>query len=184
MAFVSRFFRELRLLIGREKFRDELNEEMEFHRAAAERALVDEGMRAEDARFAARRQFGNATRLNEQSHEVVSFGIETVVQDLRFAIRQLRKSPGFSGTAVLVLALGIAASVSIFAFVDAALLRPLPYQEPGRLVNLFERIRSVRDSIFRISTISTGRGSTRSSGRWMFMRPMATSSRLRRALNG
>jgi predicted permease len=139
MAFVSRFFRELRLLIGREKFRDELNEEMEFHRAAAERALVDEGMRAEDARFAARRQFGNATRLNEQSHEVVSFGIETVVQDLRFAIRQLRKSPGFSGTAVLVLALGIAASVSIFAFVDAALLRPLPYQEPGRLVNLFER---------------------------------------------
>jgi macrolide transport system ATP-binding/permease protein len=139
MAFVSRLLRKLRLLIGREKFRDELNEEMEFHRAAAERALVDEGMRAEDAHFAARRQFGNATRFNEQSHEVVSFGIETVVQDLRFAIRQLRKNPGFSGTAVLVLALGIAASVSIFAFVDAALLRPLPYREPGRLVNLFER---------------------------------------------
>jgi macrolide transport system ATP-binding/permease protein len=139
MAFVSRLLRKLRVLIGREKFRDELNEEMEFHRAAAERALVDEGMRAEDARFAARRQFGNATRLNEQSHEVVSFGVETVVQDLRFAIRQLRKNPGFSGTAILVLALGIAASMSIFAFVDAALLRPLPYREPGRLVNLFER---------------------------------------------
>jgi predicted permease len=139
MAFVSRLLRKLRLLIGREKFRDELNEEMAFHRAAVERALVDKGMRAEDAPFAARRQFGNATRLNEQSHEVVRFGIETIVQDLRFAIRQLRKSPGFSGTAVLVLALGIVASVSIFAFVDAALLRPLPYREPGRLVNLFER---------------------------------------------
>ena len=139
MAVVSRFLRKLRLLIGRETFRDELNEEMEFHRAAAESALVDKGMRAEDAHFAARRQFGNATRLKEQSHEAVSFGIETVVQDLRFAIRQLRNNPGFSATAILVLALGIAASVSIFAFLDAALLQPLPYREPGRLVNLFER---------------------------------------------
>ena len=138
MAFVSRLLRKLRLLIGREKFRDELNEEMEFHRAAVERALVDEGMRAEDAPFAARRQFGNATRLNEQSHEVVSFGIETVVQDLRFALRQLWKNPGFAATAILILSMGLCANVAIFAFVDAALLKPLPYQNPSRLVGLFE----------------------------------------------
>ena len=126
----------------------------------------------------------NATRLNERSHEVVGFRLETVMQDLRFALRQLSRNPGFACTAILILALGICASVAIFAFVDAALLRPLPYREPGRLVNLFERIRSVRDFIFRISTISTGKGSIGFSRRWMFMRTMATSSRLRRARNG
>src|SRR5882757_1918602 len=124
-AGMLRFVRKLQLFLGRGKFRDELVEEMEFHRAAAEKQFVAEGMTPEAARYAARRQFGNTTRLQEQSHEVVGFRAETVWQDLRFAIRQLRKNPGFAGTAVLVLALGIAASVSIFAFVDAALLRPL-----------------------------------------------------------
>ncbi len=57
-----------------------------------------------------------------------------MLQDLRFAVRQLRKNLGFAATAILVLALGIAASVAIFAFVDAALLQPLPYQNPSRLV--------------------------------------------------
>jgi predicted permease len=66
--------------------------------------------------------------------------LETVFQDLRFALRQLRKSPGFAGTAMIVLALSIAASTAIFAFVDAALVRPLPYREPSRLVALFETL--------------------------------------------
>jgi predicted permease len=65
---------------------------------------------------------------------------ETVFQDLRFALRQLRKSPGFACTAMIVLALSIAASTAIFAFVDAALVRPLPYREPSRLVALFETL--------------------------------------------
>jgi macrolide transport system ATP-binding/permease protein len=60
-------------------------------------------------------------------------------QDLRFAFRQLRKSPGFTVTAILMLALGLCASVSIFAFVDAAMLKPLPYREPARLVGVFGR---------------------------------------------
>ena len=66
--------------------------------------------------------------------------MRTILQDLRFAARQLRKSPGFTFTAVLVFALGIGASTAIFAFVDAALVKPLPYQAPSRLVALFERI--------------------------------------------
>src|ERR1700729_3315110 len=61
-----------------------------------------------------------------------------LVQDLRYAFRQLRKSPGFACTAVLILALGIGASVAIFGFVDAALIKPLPYQSPSRLAMLFE----------------------------------------------
>jgi macrolide transport system ATP-binding/permease protein len=66
--------------------------------------------------------------------------IENLLQDTRFAIRQLRKNLGFTSTAVLVLALGICASVAIFAFVDAALIKPLPYWNPGRLVGVFESV--------------------------------------------
>ena len=137
---IHHFFRKLRLLFGRDSFRDELNEEMEFHRAAAERTFLDDGMSAQAARYAARRQFGNMTRFEEQSNEIVRFRVETVLQDLRFALRQLRRSPAFTLTAVLVLALGMGANLAIFAFVDAALIKPLPYRNPGRLVGLFEAI--------------------------------------------
>ncbi len=63
-----------------------------------------------------------------------------ILQDLRFALRQLRKNPGFTFTAVIIFALGIGASTAIFAFVDAALVKPLPYRDPSRLVALYERI--------------------------------------------
>ena len=63
-----------------------------------------------------------------------------LMQDLRYALRQLRKSPGFAFTAILVLSLGICASVSIFAFVDAALIKPLPYANPNRLVDVTESV--------------------------------------------
>ena len=88
-----RFLRKLQLFFGRERFCDELTEEMEFHRAASEKEFVAEGMEPEAARYAAKRQFGNATRLKEQSHEVVGFRVETVFQDLQFALRQLRRTP-------------------------------------------------------------------------------------------
>jgi macrolide transport system ATP-binding/permease protein len=61
-----------------------------------------------------------------------------VLQDFRYALRQLRKSPGFAATAIVVLALGMSASVAIFAFVDAALIKPLPYANPDRLVDVTE----------------------------------------------
>jgi macrolide transport system ATP-binding/permease protein len=140
MNAISRFLNQVALLFGRKRFRSELDEEMAFHRAQAEREFVAAGMTAEEARQAAARQFGNATLLSEQSHEVVVFRAESVWQDLKFALRQMRKNPGFSFTAVLILALGIASSVAIFAFVDAALIKPLPYKDTGRLAILFESI--------------------------------------------
>jgi predicted permease len=140
MDSIGRFFKKLGVLLRREKFDDELEEEMSFHREAKEKELRDEGMSPENAHRAAMRQFGNGTRLKEQSHEIVGFRLETVWQDFRFAIRQLRRSPGFTITAVLMLALGIGASVAIFAFVDAALIKPLPYRDPNRLVDVNERV--------------------------------------------
>ena len=140
MSPLSRFLKKISILFARNRFRGELDEEMVFHREQAEKENIAAGMTPEAARHAAMRQFGNATRLKEQSHEVVGFNLETVVQDLRFALRQLRKNPGFALTAILILALGIGSSLAIFAFVDAALIKPLPYANPTRLVEATESL--------------------------------------------
>jgi predicted permease len=93
----------------------------------------------------ARRQFGNDLKVQEQGRDVIAFRLESMLQDLGFALRQLRKNPGFAVTAILVLALGIAASVAVFAFVDAALLQPLPYQNPSRLMVAYETTNACRE---------------------------------------
>jgi predicted permease len=140
MNIFYRFAKKLAILFGRQRFSRELDEEMAFHREQAEKEFLSAGMTPEEARHAAMRQFGNATRLKEKSHEVVGFHAETVLQDLNFALRQLRRNPGFAVTAILILALGIGASVAIFAFVDAALIKPLPYPNPTRLVEVTESL--------------------------------------------
>src|SRR5271167_5143380 len=104
MDAIGRFFKRLGMLVRREKFNSELEEEMAFHRAKKEEELREEGMAAKAAHRVAAVQFGNATRLKEQSVEAVGFRMETVWQDLRFAMRQLRRSLGFTVTAVLMLA--------------------------------------------------------------------------------
>ncbi|HEX4284752.1 MAG TPA: ABC transporter permease [Terracidiphilus sp.] len=140
MGKLSQWLRQVRLLFSRTQFRDELDEEMTFHRSQVERELTNHGMKPEDARYAAIRRFGNTTNLRERSHQTVAFSFESILQDLRFSLRQLRKNPAFAVTSISILALGIAASVAIFAFVDAALLKPLPYKDPNRLAVLFESI--------------------------------------------
>lgn len=135
---MSYFFRKLALLFSRKKFRNELDEEMAFHRAEAEKALCVDGMSPESARRAANRQFGNPTLLRERSQEAVGFRIETVLQDMQYALRQMRKNPSFAITAVFILALGMGVSVALFGFVDAALLKPLPYAQPDRLMSVDE----------------------------------------------
>ncbi|HEY6845094.1 MAG TPA: ABC transporter permease [Terracidiphilus sp.] len=136
---MTRFINKLGLLFGRKRYRNELDEEMAFHREQTEMELVEHGIEPEAARYAAMRRFGNSTRIKERSQEIVGFKLETVVEDLRFALRQFRRNPGFAATAIVILALGMGASVAIFAFVDAALLKPLPYRQPWRLVSVRER---------------------------------------------
>ncbi len=130
--------RKLGMLFKRDRYHAELDEEMRFHREQVERELIADGMSPASARTAAARQFGNATHLREESHDVIAFRWETVLQDLRYTFRQLRHRPGFSITAVFILAVGMGVSVAIFSFADAAEIQPLPYVAPNRLMDVAE----------------------------------------------
>jgi len=138
MSYLGNAFLKMSFLFRRNRFHSELDEEMAFHRDQAEKEFIAAGMPAQQAHFTAMRQFGNATQLREQSHGLVAFRWETVAQDLRFALRQLRHDVGFAFTAIFILALGMGVSVAIFAFVDAALIEPLPYFAPNRLMDVAE----------------------------------------------
>jgi len=131
------FFRKLSLLLSRNRFRSELEEEMAFHRAERQSELESGGMTAKQARKAAAREFGNSEQHKERSTEAVGFRMETVMQDLRFALRQLMQSPGFTVVITLTLGLSIGANSAIFSVIDAVLLKPLPYPEADRLQRLF-----------------------------------------------
>src|ERR1035437_7429168 len=116
MGSLRRMFNKLRILFRRDTFDSGLAEEMAFHQEQAEKEFQAAGRTPEEARHAATRQFGNATKIKQQSHEAVGFWFETVAQDFLFGVRQLRKNPGFTATTILMLGLGIGAVVAIFAF--------------------------------------------------------------------
>src|SRR6266540_5568137 len=106
----------------------------------------ENGRSPEEARWAARRAFGNVTLVKEEVRFMWGWTLwETIFQELRYAARTLRKSPGFAATAILTLALGIGASTAVFTVVDSVLLKPLAFRDSGRLVACWERVRFLRD---------------------------------------
>jgi putative ABC transport system permease protein len=139
MKSPAAWFRKLRLLVHRDTFHRELDDELAFHREQLEREFEADGLTAEDAHYAAQRRIGNEALLKDQSHDVVKFTPEGVVQDVRYAFRQLRKNPGFAATVVVILALGIGAITAIFSAVNPILFKPLPYPEAKRMTTIWER---------------------------------------------
>jgi predicted permease len=131
------FFSRLRNAIHPRRLDDDLRDEMADHLNRRAAAMREEGLSAEEAEHQAAKRFGNLTQLRERSRGFrLSATLETTLQDLRYAVRGMRKSPAFAITAILSLALAIGANTAIYSIVDAALLRPLPVPDPDRLFTL------------------------------------------------
>ncbi|HKQ76071.1 MAG TPA: ABC transporter permease [Blastocatellia bacterium] len=137
--FVSQPWRRLLSLLRRRRHEREMEEEMRFHLEMQIEQNLASGMAAEEAHYAARRQFGNQTWLKEASREMWSLNsIETLIQDLRYGARILLKNPGFTLVAIITLSLGIGANTTIFSLINSLLLKPIPFPQADRLALVWQ----------------------------------------------
>jgi predicted permease len=143
MRWVERFRMALLTLFRRQNETARLNDELQFHLEQQVAENIANGMSPEEAHSTALRRFGNPTLVRDQARSTWSWTwLERSVRDVRYGARTLTRSPGFSLIAILVMALGIGATTSLFSIVRAVLLKPLPFRDPDKLVMVYEHFRT------------------------------------------
>lgn len=143
MRWLTRLRMRITMFFHRGKADARLNDELAFHidRQIAENVAA--GMSQEEARYAALRSFGNPALMREQTRSTWSWSwLESLLRDLKYGARTLRRTPSFSLMAVIVMALCIGAATSLFTIVRSVLLRPLPFRDPDHLVMVYEHFRA------------------------------------------
>src|SRR5713226_5681420 len=139
MRWLEKIRMRLVLLLHRGREVQRLDAELSFHLEQQIAENISAGMSPVEARYAARRAFGNPTLLREQARENWSWNsVEMVLQNIRIGIRTLARTPGFAFLSILVIAIGIGANVALFTVVRSVLLKPLPFKDPTRLIRLYE----------------------------------------------
>ncbi len=129
-------------LFRRARTEKQLDTELRFHLEQQIADYVATGMTPKEARRRVRLEFGGLDQVKEECRDVgAARFLETIIQDVRYGLRQLRRNPGFTAVAITTLALGIGATAAIFTVVNGVLLDPLPYPHPGRVMILTESSR-------------------------------------------
>ena len=139
MVWARRLWLRLQSLFRRNRNAQRLDDEMQFHLDQEIAENIAAGMSREEARYAAMRTFGNATVLKEEARDTWGWlWLENFLRDLRYGARALARTPAFAIVAILVISLGIGATTSLFTVVRSVLLKPLPFEDPSRLIRLYE----------------------------------------------
>jgi hypothetical protein len=140
MSLAGEFKRRLTMLLHRDRFRRELDEEMRLHLELRRQQQIASGLTPEAAHQSAQQRFGNTVRIKEKSHMAWGWDwLETFLQDTGFGLRSMLRTPAITVVALISLALGIGANTAIFSFLDAMMLRSLPVRNPQQLVNWASR---------------------------------------------
>ena len=142
-------------LFRRHSENQRLRQELEFHLEQQVAENIERGMSPEEARFAALRRFGNPALLSEETRATWSWNwMEKIWRDFRYGLRTLRRAPGFSLVAILVMALGIGATTSLFTIVRSVLLRPLPFHDPDSLVMVYDRFTGMKGDSYNYNSVA------------------------------